>query len=236
MKKIYSFIFARGGSKGLPNKNLKKLVNKSLLAHSISIAKSIPRVSKIFVSTESEKISKLAQEYGVDVIPRPAELADDESPEWLAWQHAVKWVESRFGEFDTFLSLPCTSPLRIVDDVDKCLDSLDNDSEMIITMTEANRSPWFNMVSVNSKNYVNVILKDSKQIYCRQKAPAAFDMTTVAFVTRPNFIINNTSIWDGRVKGVIIPKERSLDIDDAFDFSIAKYLMQERISQENNGK
>ena len=61
-------------------------------------------------------------------------------------------------------------------------------------------------------------------------------MTTVAFVTRPNFIINNTSIWDGRVKGVIIPKERSLDIDDAFDFSIAKYLMQERISQENNGK
>ena len=235
MKKIYSFIFARGGSKGLPNKNIKKLVNKPLLAHSISIAKSISRVSKVFVSTESEKISKLAHEYGVEVIPRPAELADDESPEWLAWQHAVNWVESYHGKFDTFLSLPCTSPLRVVDDVDKCLDALDNDSEMIITMTEANRSPWFNMVSEDSKKYVNIILKDSKQIYCRQKAPIVFDMTTVAFVTRPEFIINNNSIWDGRVKGVVIPKERSIDIDDAFDFSVAEFLMNERISKKNNG-
>ena len=235
MKKIYSFIFARGGSKGLPNKNIRILVDKTLLAHSISIAKSTSRVKKVFVSTESEKISKLAQEYGVDVIPRPAKLAEDDSPEWLAWQHAVKWVESRFGKFDTFLSLPCTSPLRIVEDVDKCLDALDNESEMIITMTESNRSPWFNMVSENSKKYVNVILKDTKQIYCRQKAPVVFDMTTVAYVTRPDFIINNNSIWDGRVKGVIIPKERSIDIDDAFDFSVAKYLMHERISKKNNG-
>ena len=155
--------------------------------------------------------------------------------EWLAWQHAVQWVESKFGPFDTFLSLPCTSPLRIVDDVDKCLDALDNESEVIITMTESNRSPWFNMVAENSKKYVDVILKDSKQIYCRQKAPLVFDMTTVAYVTGPDFIINNNSIWDGRVRGVIIPKERSIDIDDAFDFSVARYLMQERISKKNNG-
>ncbi len=235
MKKIYSFIFARGGSKGLPNKNIRKLVNKSLLAHSISIAKSTSRVSKVFVSTESEKISKIAQECGANVIPRPSELAEDESPEWIAWQHAVEWVESKFGQFDTFLSLPCTSPLRIVEDVDKCLDALDNESDMIITMTEANRSPWFNMVSENTKKYVNVILNDSKQIYCRQKAPVVFDMTTVAYVSRPDFIINNNSIWDGRVRGVIIPKERSIDIDDAFDFKVANYLMQERISRENNG-
>ena len=232
MKKIYSFIFARGGSKGLPNKNIKKLVNKTLLEHSIGIAKSTPRVSKVFVSSESKKILELAHQYGAEFIPRPVELADDESPEWLAWQHAVKWVESRFGKFDIFLSLPCTSPLRIVDDVDNCLDALDNDSEMIITMTEANRSPWFNMVSLNSNKYVNVILKDSKRIYCRQKAPVVFDMTTVAYVTRPDFIIKNNSIWDGRVRGVLIPKERSIDIDDAFDFSIAEYLMQQRISKE----
>ena len=82
---------------------------------------------------------------------------------------------------------------------------------------------------------MDVILKDSKQIYCRQKAPLVFDMTTVAYVTRPDFIINNNSIWDGRVRGVIIPKERSIDIDDAFDFSVARYLMQERISKKNNG-
>ena len=232
MKKIYSFIFARGGSKGLPNKNIKKLVNKTLLEHSIDIAKSTPRVSKVFVSSESKKILELARQYGAEFIPRPVELADDESPEWLAWQHAVKWVESRFGKFDIFLSLPCTSPLRIVNDVDNCLDALNNDSEMIITMTEANRSPWFNMVSLNSNKYVNVILKDSKRIYCRQKAPVVFDMTTVAYVTRPDFIIKNNSIWDGRVRGVLIPKERSIDIDDAFDFSIAEYLMRQRISKE----
>jgi len=234
LKKTYSFIFARGGSKGLKNKNIKKLIDKPLIAHSICLAKSIDQVSKVFVSTECEEISKIAREYGADLIPRPSELANDESPEWLAWQHGVKWVESKFDKFDTFLSLPCTAPLRNIDDVINCLDALDNKSEVVITMTEANRSPWFNMVSENSNKYVNLILKNSKQIYCRQQAPAVFDMTTVAYVTRPNFIINNKSIWDGRVKGVIIPKERAIDIDDAFDFSIAEYLMQKRIFSKND--
>ena len=230
-KKTYAFIFARGGSKGLPNKNIKKLIDRPLLAHSISLALSIPRISKVFVSTECEKISKVAKAYGALVIPRPSELAGDESPEWLAWQHAVNWVNSKYGKFDQFLSLPCTAPLRIVHDVVKCLDNFEiGDSEMVITITEAHRSPWFNMVSPDSNKYLNVVLNDSETIYCRQKAPVVFDMTTVAYVTSPNFIIKNNSIWDGRVKGVIIPKERSIDIDDAFDFNIAEFLMQKRIS------
>ena len=191
----------------------------------------MPRISKVFVSTECEKITKVARAYGADVIPRPSELAEDESPEWLAWRHAINWVNSKYGKFDQFLSLPCTAPLRIVDDVVRCLDNFENgDSEMVITITEAHRSPWFNMVSEDSNKYLNVVLNDSETIYCRQKAPVVFDMTTVAYVTSPDFIVKNNSIWDGRVKGVIIPKERSIDIDDAFDFDIAEFLMQKRIS------
>jgi N-acylneuraminate cytidylyltransferase len=192
---------------------------------------SIPRISNVFVSTECEKITKVARTYGADIIPRPPELAQDETPEWLAWQHAVSWVNSKYGEFDQFLSLPCTAPLRIVEDVVKCLDDFEiGDPEMLITITEAHRSPWFNMVSQDSNKNLNLVLDASETIYCRQKAPAVFDMTTVAYVTSPDFIIKNNSIWDGRVKGVIIPKERSIDIDDAFDFNIAEFLMQKRIS------
>ena len=229
-KKTYAFIFARGGSKGLPNKNIKTLVDKPLLAHSIVLALSIPRISNVFVSTECEKITKVARTYGANIIPRPSELAQDETPEWLAWQHAVSWVNSKYGKFDQFLSLPCTAPLRIVEDVVKCLDDFEiGDSEMLITITEAHRSPWFNMVSEDSNKNLNLVLDTSETIYCRQKAPAVFDMTTVAYVTSPDFIIKNNSIWDGRVKGVIIPKERSIDIDDAFDFNIAEFLMKKRI-------
>ena len=235
MKKIYSFIFARGGSKGLPNKNIKKLVNKTLLEHSIGIAKSTPRVSKVFVSSESKKILELAHQYGAEFIPRPVELADDESPEWLAWQHAVKWVESRFGKFDIFLSLPCTSPLRIVDDVDNCLDALDNDSEMIITMTEANRSPWFNMVSRNDKGNLDLVCANNDIYTRRQDTPTCFDLTTVAYVSRPRYVLNNESMWAGNVGGIEIPAERGVDIDTILDFKYAELLLKEQSIQNSSG-
>jgi len=94
--RTFAFIFARGGSKGVPGKNIKEICGKPLIAYSIEIAKEIKSIEKIFVSTEDDNIATVAKEFGADIIPRPHLLAKDDSPEWLAWQHAIKWLEEKF--------------------------------------------------------------------------------------------------------------------------------------------
>jgi len=227
--KIYAFIFARGGSKGVPDKNIKKMCGKPLIAYSIEIAQNIDVIEKIFVSTEDENISRIASAYGVDIIQRPKSLAQDDSSEWLAWQHAVNWLERRDDSFDVFLSLPTTSPLRKKKDVASCLDALDNESDVVIGITKANRSPWFNMVKQDKNKNLQLIIKENEKVHNRQEAPSAFDMTTVAYVTTPKFIKNSKGIFDGDVKGIEIAPERAIDIDSELDFEIAEFLMSKNI-------
>ena len=148
--KTFAFIFARGSSKELPGKNIRNLNGVPLLAHSILKAKKVKSISRVFVSTDDEAIAKVAIRYGAEVIERPVELAGDNSPEWLAWRHAIEWLGARNEVFDKFISLPTTSPLRSVVDINNCLDKLDNETDIVVTMTETSRSPFFNMVGVNS--------------------------------------------------------------------------------------
>ena len=223
--KIYSFIFARGGSKGVPRKNVKKLAGKPLVAYSIEISKEIESISRIFVSTEDEEISKTSKDYGAEIIKRPPELAKDDSPEWLSWQHAIDWVEKKYGSFDVFVSLPTTSPLRNKNDVINCLNTFHSKSDVVIGITEAKRSPWFNMVKKDSAQNLHLILNDDKNFYNRQEVPEAFDMTTISYVSSPEFIKKSKSIFDGNVAGVYVPAERSLDIDSSLDFEIAEFLL-----------
>jgi N-acylneuraminate cytidylyltransferase len=223
--KTFAFIFARGGSKGVPGKNIRILDGKPLLAHSIMVAQDIVEVSRIFVSTDDQDIADVGIKYGAEIINRPTELAQDDSPEWLAWLHAIEWLESKGEYFDRFVSLPTTSPLRNKSDVINCLNLLDKQTDVVVTMTDTSRSPYFNMVT-EENSYIK-LLNESKEDYSRrQDVPLAYDMTTVAYVSRPDFIKNNNKIFDGKVKAVIIPKERAVDIDDEIDFEIAKMLMK----------
>jgi CMP-N-acetylneuraminic acid synthetase len=227
--KTFAFIFARGGSKGVPGKNIKELCGKPLIAYSIEIAKEIESIEKIFVSTEDDNIATVAKKYGADIIPRPSNLAQDDSPEWLAWQHAIKWLEKRNDNFDIFISLSTTSPLRNKKDITQCLESLDEKTDMVVGITEAARSPWFNMVRKNDSGFIDVLMKNDIRFTRRQETPVIFDMTTVAYVSRPEFIKSATRAFDGQVKGVEIPAERALDIDTELDFQIADYLMKKVI-------
>ena len=220
--KTYAFIFARGGSKGIPFKNTRLLNGKPLLAWSIEIARDISEIKQVFVSTDNLEIAAIAREWKAEVIDRPPELAQDDTPEWLAWQHAVKWLEETGDHFDVFISLPPTSPLRSKDDVLNCLIKLDKKCDIVVTMTETTRSPWFNMVRIKKDESLSLLLEGN--YVRRQDVLEAFDMTTVAYVTRPSFILNHERIWDGCVQGVLIPPERAIDIDTVFDFQIAEYF------------
>ena len=223
--KTFAFIFARGGSKGLPGKNLLNLGGKPLIAHSIMIAKDIDKISRIFVSTDSQEIAEVGIEYGAEVINRPSELAQDDSPEWSSWLHAINWLEDRGEFFDCFVSLPATAPMRNKSDVIKCIDLLDKQTDIVVTISESSRSPYFNMVK-KDRHYIKLLIDSEKSYSRRQDAPQIYDMTTVAYVARPNFIKNNNNIFDGRVKASIVPKKRAVDIDDEIDFKMAELLMK----------
>ncbi|MBT7269862.1 MAG: acylneuraminate cytidylyltransferase family protein [Candidatus Marinimicrobia bacterium] len=223
--RIFAFIFARGGSKGVPGKNIKKISGKPLIAYSIEIAQEIESIDKIFVSTEDDNIANVATEHGADIIPRPHSLAKDNTPEWLAWQHAIQWLEEKGESFDIFISLPTTSPLRNKKDIIQCLKSFDKKTDVVVGVTEAARSPYFNMVRKDYNGFLKVLMGDDNTYTRRQETPAIFDMTTVAYVSRPEFITNSTGIFEGKIKGVEIPAERGWDIDTELDFEIAEFLM-----------
>tara|TARA_B100000519_G_C14239452_1_gene436513 strand:+ start:1073 stop:1768 length:696 start_codon:yes stop_codon:yes gene_type:complete len=230
--RTFAFIFARGGSKGVPSKNIKEICGKPLIAYSIESAKEIESIEKIFVSTEDEKIASVAKKFGADIIPRPHNLAQDNSPEWLAWLHAVIWVEDNYSGFDTFLSLPTTAPLRKKEDIISCLNAINNHTDIVVSMTESQRNPRFNMVEKQKDGFLKLVIEGDTEYQRRQDVPIVYDLTTVAYVTRPEFIKRSKGIFDGRISGVEIPSERSLDIDTELDLKIAEFLMGKRLSKE----
>ena len=227
-QKTFAFVFARGGSKGLPGKNLLPIAGHPMLAHGIHIAQQISEIASIFISTDCHKIAEIGASYGAEIIMRPAHLSSDTAPEWLAWQHAIKYTQSKHGEFDHFLSLPPTAPCRSVGDVRRCLDALTPDTDLVLTTTPSHRSPWFNMVIERSDGCLRLV-KAGDSIKRRQDAPACFDIATVAYAAHPAFVLNATSIWDGRIRGVEIPSERAIDIDTPADYAIARFLKEQYI-------
>ena len=234
MPKIFCFIFARGGSQRIPNKNLKKINNKSLLEITINLAKKVNKIDKIFVSSDSNKILNIARKNNTQIIKRPKFLCSSKSNEFESWKHAIQSLKKKKINFDYFLSLPATSPLRNKKDISQCISSLDERTDMVVGITEANRSPYFNMVEKNDDGFINILIKNDNGYTRRQETPTVFDMTTVAYVTRPEFIRNYKGIFEGKVKGVEIPAERALDIDTELDFEIAEFLIYKELKSNKD--
>lgn len=227
--KRYGFVFARSGSKGVPRKNIRMLAGKPLLAYAIESGFATGLLDDIVVSTDSEEIATIARQYGARTpFLRPAELARDTSPEWLAWQHAVSWLHEHGEPFDIFVSLPATAPLRTPEDIVKCIRVFEEgDCDLVVTCTPAQRHPMFNMYRVDDAGYAHMYAPADPPVIRRQDAPPAFDGTTMVYVSCPKYIREQSSLWAGRVKAVTFPRERALDIDDPLDFRIAEMLLRE---------
>ena len=232
MKKHTAFVFARGGSKGLPDKNILEIGGAPLIAWSIKHAKSCSRIERVIVSTDSEKIKEIALEYGAEVpFMRPAELANDTASELDAWRHAIRELERVDGTYpEVIISLPATSPLRIPSDIDRAIARFgDGDVDVVIGVTPAHRNPYFNMVNFDSNSHVHIVGDRNGGIERRQDAPEVFDITTVVYVANSEYILKNKSLFLGRVGAIEIPQERSIDIDTKHDFEIAKYLLENEL-------
>lgn len=224
----FAFIFARGGSKGIPGKNIKPIAGKPLIAHSIELALRSSIIDRVFVSTDDQDIAQVAREYGAEVpFIRPAELASDTASEWLAWQHAVRFIQEEIGSFQTFISLPTTAPCRVLNDIEGAHALLNGDVDIVVTAAESHHNPHFNMLKKTSHYYEKFIV--SAEGYTRrQDVPKAYNMTTVAYVTTPDFILNNSSIWDGIMQAHIVNPLNAIDIDDENDFKLAELILEDR--------
>ena len=164
--KTVAFIFARSGSKGLPNKNIKLLAGKPLIAYSIEQALTTKRIDRVIVSTDSNEIARVALHFGAEVpFLRPSKLATDDSPEWLSWRHGLEYLRTSTGSLpQVMVSLPPTAPLRNNQDIENCLNEFEkNDSDVVIAVTDAHRNPYFNMVEIIKKRVG--LSKKKKKIY-----------------------------------------------------------------------
>jgi len=232
------FIFARGGSKGVPGKNIRALGGKPLIAWSIEQALAVRRIERVLVSTDSLEIADVARAYGAEVpFMRPPHLARDDSPEWLAWRHALEYLRNQEGVLPkTMVSIPTTAPLRLPIDLENCLDEYEKGiADAVVTVTDAHRSPYFNMVTRQADDRVNLVMPHAVSISRRQDTPIVYDMTTVAYVLNANFVLQHDSLFEGRVHAVHVPVERALDIDTMLDFRMADMLIAERTAGTASG-
>ena len=231
MKNII-FIFARSGSKGLKNKNIKLFCGKPLLYWTIQQAKKIKYFDEIVLSTDSKKIANIGRRYGAKIyFLSPKNLALDNSPEWFSWKHAVKFlITKKKYRINKILVLPVTSPCRSIKDIKGCINLFETkkyDSTMAISRTSLN--PSFNMVMKQKKsNKIDLLIRKSKKIFQRQQLIDTYKLTTVAIVTKPEIILKKKRLFDGSVGGHQIPEDRAMDIDTISDFNYCEYLFKKK--------
>lgn len=220
-------ICVRGGSKGLPGKNIRPFLGEPLVARAIRQAKMVPAIERVLVSTDSLEIAEVARAAGAWLpFMRPAELARDDAPEWMVWQHALRFVESETGALpESLVVTPATAPLRDPRDVTRCLERLERGGcDVVITVTASQRNPYFNMVRETVDGLVTLAATPEGPVTRRQAAPPLFDITPVAYAAHPAFVLGSTGIFQGRVASVQVAADSAIDIDTPLDFTIAELL------------
>jgi len=224
-KDYIAFIFARGGSRGVKDKNIRLVAGKPLIAHSIESAFASKYISEVIVSTDSEKIAAVAKNYGAKLLMRPGDLARDKSPELLAWKHAIASNLDLLKNTSTFISLPATSPLRSVQDINAAIEKYQqNQCDILFGICQSHRNPYLNMVSITDENLIEVV-NDGSDAFRRQDVPQVYDVTTCVYVGDIEYIMSCEKLMQGRVGYLEIPVERSLDIDTEYDLYLANLIL-----------
>ncbi|MFN0044113.1 MAG: cytidylyltransferase domain-containing protein [Alphaproteobacteria bacterium] len=221
-------ICARGGSKGVAGKNLRKLAGKPLIAHSIGQARACGLFEAVAVSSDSADILAAARTAGADVlVDRPAAMASDTAPKLPAIQHCVRTAEARLGvAFDTMVDLDATAPLRLPADIAGAVALCEaGGCANVITGAPAHRSPYFNLVEEVEDGFVALVKRGDKAIVRRQDAPRCFDCNASIYVWPRAEFFRAEAVLLPTTRLYQMPPERSHDIDSELDFAIVEMLM-----------
>lgn len=228
-KRILALIPARGGSKGIKDKNIIPLNNKPLISYTIEAAKGSKYIDKVVLSTDSEKIAKCAEAFGADVpFLRPTEFAQDHSKTIDAVLHAVDYFAEISEVYNILVLLQPTQPLRTASDIDQALELfIENGTEGLVSVSEVFDSPLLIRQMNNDGLLQNLLnLKSSVR---RQDMPIYYRVNGCIYI---NWIetLNSSTSFNDNILPYIMPKERSVDIDEMSDLAIAEYFIQKAIS------
>ncbi len=222
---ILGAVFARSNSKGIKNKNLLRFKNKTLVGHAVNQGYKSKFIKRVYISSDSKKIIKAGKKYNaIELFKRPKSLSLSTTPHISVWRHFIDYLKKKKIHADYIVDIPSTSPLRNVEDINRCVKlAMKKKLDMVFTITKSNKNPYFNMLEKKGKKF-KLIKTTNKKIIRRQDAPKCYDLTTVCYVFRPNYIMQTKDVLTGKVGFIDIPKERAIDIDDKIDYKMASIL------------
>ena len=229
---VLAVIPARGGSKGLPGKNIRMFAGLPLIAHSISFAGLCPEIDRCIVSTDSEKIASVAREHGGEVpFLRPAELSQDSTPTWPVLQHALREMEAREKtRFETLLLLDPTSPGRLQEDVTAALKMLEADPQAVgvVAVSEPHFNPRWTCVE-DREGYMAQSFPSGQNYIRRQDVPRTYRINALLYLWRRDHILNESEhgMYSKPHLMLIVPEERAIHIDQLHDFQVAELMVRE---------
>jgi CMP-N,N'-diacetyllegionaminic acid synthase len=232
LEPVLAVIPARGGSKGLPDKNILPFAGLPLIAHSVRMAALCPEIDRCIVSTDSTEIAAVAREYGGNVpFLRPPELAQDDTPMWPVLRHALKEMEARAGtRFGSLLLLDPTSPGRLPQDVAQALDILRADPQAVgvVAVSEPVFNPrWVCVEEVGG--YIKPLFPQTEAYVRRQDVPATYRVNALLYLWRRDHIVSQAAprFYELPHRILVVPEARAIHIDEPHVFQLAELLVRE---------
>jgi CMP-N,N'-diacetyllegionaminic acid synthase len=231
MNKGVCTICARGGSKGVPGKNVRELGGIPLIAHSIKQAKEAGLFKAIAVSSDCDEILAVSKKYGADItIKRPAELASDSAAKIPVIRHCFVEVQKELEEeFDFLVDLDATSPLRTSEDIKSAVELIykSHETSNVFSVCPSRRSPYFNMVE-EREGKISLIKELPQGVSRRQDSPNTYYMNASIYVWKRETILNEDKLFLEGTKVYVMPEYRSFDIDHPFDFLLVDLIFQNK--------
>jgi N-acylneuraminate cytidylyltransferase len=228
-KRVVAVIPARGGSKSVPGKNIRPLGGKPLLAWSINVARQVSEIDRVILSTDDAQIAAVGRVEGIEIYMRPPHLASDTALVIDALKNLLQTLQSEGESADWMILLEPTCPLRTVDDVRECLKLVATDGyDSVATFKEAELNP--HRAWRLNEGFPEVFIPGAVPWLPRQMLPKAYQLNGAVYVFRTILIAQETeSLLVGRLGAVVMPRERSQDIDDRLDFTIVEAILKESI-------
>jgi CMP-N,N'-diacetyllegionaminic acid synthase len=231
-EKVIAIIPARGGSITVPKKNIHPLMEKPLIAWTIDIAIQTPILERVIVSTDDLEIARIARENGAEVpFIRPSEIAQDSTPDIEVYRHLIAWLIEYERVFpDIVVWLRPTSPLRTVEDIEKAVDILiSTDADCVRSVCRVEHHPYWMKRLEGSRLLPLIEGKDEHTYYRRQLLPPIYRLNGSVDVIRCKSVERNDMLFSDDMYGYVMPFERSIDLDDQFDFEVAEMLIRRQI-------
>lgn len=237
MIQVVGLITARGGSKDIPNKNVKTLAGRPLIAWTIEAALRSNGINRVIVTTDDYEIARVAREWGAEVpFMRPSELAQDDSPHVPVVEHSARWLEQHNNSLpDYIMVLQPTSPLRTAEDIDAAIRIAEvNNAAAVASVCETRHHPYLTKYILKGQTLADFVPNDLAYLR-RQDLPRAYWVNGAGYLIRCKTLLDDHTLMPTNTYSHIMPPERSLDINSEWDFHLAELILNYNCTSTTDG-